>query len=249
MSARLIFIATTIWRMICLFLFPSSLQKRVIELDNQRCYTFEFKEPGLPLIICFAGLGDQFEFKKTLSTYYVNVIYVRDLSHRWYLKELNGIGNNVLENKSFFALEISRMKPSHLITIGASAGGFGAVLYGSLLNADSIVAFSPQTFRMKWLCLCTWDYRWLDRMVDIYDGAGVSRKYLDLKALTAAFKGKLILYYDRTNRLDNIHGARIKGKQVTHATYDFGGHNLVQILKQKGLLVNIMEQNLGVYIS
>lgn len=231
--------------MTCLILFPSRLQKRMIEFDNNSCYESEFTEPGLPLIISFAGLGDKFEFKKILSGYPVNVIYVRDLLHQWYLNRLIGIGNGVVENKDFLEEKIRKMRPSRVITLGTSAGGFGAILYGTLMEVDRIVVFSPQTFRNKWLCFWKWDYRWLDRVVDIYRASEENRKFLDLKTLAKHFNGTLVLYYDRTNRLDNLHGERLKGKKIIHSTYDFGGHNLVQILKQRGLLFDLIEHNLG----
>jgi len=40
---------------------------------------------------------------------------------------------------------IKQMKYNTVITFGASMGGYGALLFGSLLEADTIIAISPQT--------------------------------------------------------------------------------------------------------
>ena len=152
-----------------------------IRLTDNSFYEERFIEPGLPLIISFAGLGDKYEFKKTLAHHSVNVIFLRDLSHQWYLNDLPTVGCGVSEISKFLSDRIIELKPPKVVAIGTSAGGFAAMLYGALLKVDSICVFSPQSFRSKLLCLLTWDYRWLDRVVDIYEGTKMQPQYLDFE--------------------------------------------------------------------
>ena len=42
------------------------------------------------------------------------------------------------------ALEVAALRPSRVVTIGSSMGGYAAVRAGLALNADAAVAFSPQ---------------------------------------------------------------------------------------------------------
>ena len=216
-----------------------------IRLTDNSFYEERFIEPGLPLIISFAGLGDKYEFKKTLAHHSVNVIFLRDLSHQWYLNDLPTVGCGVSEISKFLSDRIIELKPPKVVAIGTSAGGFAAMLYGALLEVDVICVFSPQSFRSKLLCLLTWDYRWLDRVVDIYEGTKMQPQYLDLKPMMRNYKGSLSMYYDQTNRLDNAHSKRIIGANISHHKFKFGGHNLVQELKKLGKLIHIIEEGLG----
>ena len=152
-----------------------------IRLTDNSFYEERFIESGLPLIISFAGLGDKYEFKKTLAHHSVNVIFLRDLSHQWYLNDLPTVGCGVSEISKFLSDRIIELKPPKVVAIGTSAGGFAAMLYGALLEVDVICVFSPHSFRSKLLCLLTWDYRWLDRVVDIYEGTKMQPQYLDFE--------------------------------------------------------------------
>ncbi len=68
-------------------------------------------------------------------------IFLRDIKKQWYLtginKELNSI-EKVLEYLK------SETKGYRIITIGSSAGGYAAVLFGQLLNAETIFSFNGQ---------------------------------------------------------------------------------------------------------
>lgn len=70
-----------------------------------------------------------------------NLLFVRDLKKSWYLcginKELNTIDK--LLNK---LRELS--SGTDIVTVGSSAGGYAAVLFGCLLNAEAVMTFSGQ---------------------------------------------------------------------------------------------------------
>lgn len=68
-------------------------------------------------------------------------IFVRDIFKQWYLAGINQKINT--PDKLLFFLE-KETKGYQLITIGSSAGGYAAILYGSLLCAKQVLAFNPQ---------------------------------------------------------------------------------------------------------
>src|SRR5260221_1260655 len=162
--------------------FPKLIaqKERVLYGDSVRV---DFKGVNLPLLISFAGLGEEFNFGKTLGVYRVNVIYLRDLNHNWYVNGIPDAGNTVAEVARFLVLKIEEIRPSKVVMLGVSAGGFAALLYGCLLHADAILAFSPQTFMNRLNCVVYLDYRWLDRVVQIYGGDKTNRDFLDIKML------------------------------------------------------------------
>lgn len=68
-------------------------------------------------------------------------IFVRDVLKQWYL---NGINSTVNSIESLCELLRSLTYGKRIICIGASAGGYAAILLGCLLNAEKVIAFNPQ---------------------------------------------------------------------------------------------------------
>ncbi|MTI38282.1 hypothetical protein [Fulvivirga lutimaris] len=188
------------------------------------------------LVISFAGLGDNFQFKNMFRDQGFKKIYVRDLKHHWYLNSIYQVGDNIEETVSFFKSVIDLEKIEKVVTIGSSAGGFAAILYGSLLKVDQIIAFSPQTFMDSFHRLIYYDTRWKDRKKEIYRIKGLEKKYLDLRKISSDYKGELVLFYDKGHRLDNIHASRIKCENMRLFNDLGAGHNLVSKLKKDNRL-------------
>lgn len=66
-----------------------------------------------------------------------NYILVKDNFQSWYFVNLD----NYLSAISRILLELN---PGKITTVGFSAGGFAAILFGHLFSADSSIAYSPQ---------------------------------------------------------------------------------------------------------
>lgn len=68
-------------------------------------------------------------------------IFVRDIFKQWYLKGINADIDSPEKLYSFLRQETEGMK---VICMGSSAGGYAAILYGSLLRAERVIAFNAQ---------------------------------------------------------------------------------------------------------
>ena len=68
-------------------------------------------------------------------------IFVRDVFKHWYLEGINAEINSPEKMKEW---QKSATKGYGVVTVGSSAGGYAAVLYGSLLNAKRVIAFNAQ---------------------------------------------------------------------------------------------------------
>ncbi|MDP3913231.1 MAG: hypothetical protein Q8R96_05785 [Bacteroidota bacterium] len=66
-------------------------------------------------------------------------IFIRDIQKQYYL---NGINNNINTIDGLLELLKAETKGFKVITVGSSAGGFPAVLFGQLLNAVKIFTFN-----------------------------------------------------------------------------------------------------------
>lgn len=111
-------------------------------------------EDSNTIIVSFAGHGLKFggvpraEFANFLGTYFghVDALFLVDTKLRCYHEGIGGISRNVDETAKYIKTVIE--KYGHVVFLGVSAGGYAAILFGSLLNVNSVVAFIPQT-RLK----------------------------------------------------------------------------------------------------
>lgn len=82
-----------------------------------------------------------FEWYKTRHIYANKHIFVRDVKKQWYIDGINKNISTQEEVANFLRKECSLYK--NVVTIGASAGGYAAILFGSLIDASLIIAFNP----------------------------------------------------------------------------------------------------------
>ena len=89
--------------------------------------------------------NNRFEWEENIFSKARKVILLRDVTKQWYWNGINSQLNSVENLLNFLRTETSGMD---IITIGSSAGGYAAVLFGHLLRAISIFTFSGQ-FSLK----------------------------------------------------------------------------------------------------
>jgi hypothetical protein len=107
------------------------------------------------LIICYGGMALQFggiipfEFLNYLSSIYKNdcdLIFFVDRHQCWYHKGIQDITNNIDETVLYINNIIHHGNYKKIIFMGTSAGGYGAILFGSICNnVTHVISFIPQT--------------------------------------------------------------------------------------------------------
>jgi hypothetical protein len=103
------------------------------------------------LILSFAGHGLKFggvprpEFYNFLSKNFptVDILLLVDYNCRCYHQGLKGITSNVDETAKYIQNIISGYQK--VVFVGVSAGGYAAILFGSLLKVNDVIAITPQT--------------------------------------------------------------------------------------------------------
>ena len=84
---------------------------------------------------------NRFEWYGNRISYGKKHIFIRDIQKQWYLTGINGAIDNPERLLSFLREQTTGFD---VITVGASAGGFAAVLYGQQLQARQIFSFNGQ---------------------------------------------------------------------------------------------------------
>jgi predicted esterase YcpF (UPF0227 family) len=107
------------------------------------------------LIVCFGGMALQFggiipfEFLNYLSSIFLDrcdLYFFVDKHQCWYHKGIKDITNNIDETVLYINNIIKNGNYEKVLFMGISAGGYAAILFGSLCNnVNNIISFIPQT--------------------------------------------------------------------------------------------------------
>lgn len=202
--------------------------------------------PGRPLIIAFGGMAGNlglppFEFFNLTNDLDVNKIYLRDLEQTWYHSGISGISHNIDGTASYLQRSIKDSGADQVVVVGNSMGGYAALIFGILIKADVIHAFSPHTSLKNPKLV-----RKKSKLLHVH--INYSKKYFDVKRIIKSHKGLGVfnIYFDSRNEIDAKHAKHLKRiKNVTLHTYNEGMHNIVRVLRDSGELRNIIISSLN----
>jgi len=161
-----------------------------------------------------AGVNRIYEWTRSFDGIEANFIGVRDEAKCWYQRGTSEIVRAV-------RTAVVGVGGSYVITLGASAGGFAALMFAKVLRANRILAFCPQS-------ACGEAKRELgdDRWPDLC----LKSPALDLMG---AFP-TAIVHVAADDPLDMMHAHRLcPGRLIVHSS---GGHNFPIALKESGEL-------------
>jgi len=206
------------------YLYSSALRLRndvSVQKGGKRIVVFSFS--GAP-----AGrLVPSFEFRNFLEKYSVTKVFVRDMRVCWYQRGLVGVSEDVDGSVDYLKKLIQEINPDKTVFIGASMGGYASILFGTLLDADVVLSFSPKTLFEK-------DERHFDE------------RYADLKKLITSSKSKTEyhIFYGGDRRDDVFQSERLtENPRITLHKYA-GDHKLVKNLRDSGELKIILDEYL-----
>lgn len=168
--------------------------------------------PGELLVITFGFIAwdrrPDFSFYGRLkklelaSGLHVNKILVRDSGNTWYHRTIAGLGTHPDETAASLRKLVDAIAPSRVVTLGQSMGAYAALMYGLLLNVDTIVAFGTLSFLDVQLALRYHEHRWLGVMRDLALNPPPSR-YYDLTLLERERAAIHLVFGTQPDRADN----------------------------------------------
>jgi hypothetical protein len=203
---------------------------------------------GDVLLVAFSGHWGQlavpvFEFASAIAGLPAGRLLLREPHHAWYHRGLPEAGPDIDAVHGLLARHIEAVQPRAIVTLGASAGGYAALLFGALLGADEVHAFAPQTTLRRWQRLWMRDRRWPKDFRRLYAGGG-TRALFDLRDVLASADARTTfhVHYCRHERLDVLHAERLGDlPNVVLHSYSGGAHKLANWLYKRGDLLRILE--------
>ncbi len=215
--------------------------------DPKRPIAVDLRYPGKPLLFAFGGIAGKmaafppFEFFRLTQHLQVNKAYIRDLNRSWYHGGLEGITQDIDGTVDYLQGIVRDSGTDRLVVFGSSMGGYAALLFGALLNAQATHSFSPHTFLTD-----RKNVRNQEELKALHER--YSTRYFDLNDFLTPSEtsGDVHIYYDTTNRKDRKHVSHLDDdlKLQLHP-FRGGGHNLVKYLKAAGELEKLVETSLA----
>ncbi|MBX9709186.1 MAG: tetratricopeptide repeat protein [Caulobacteraceae bacterium] len=81
-----------------------------------------------------------FEYYKAAAQFSAKKLYLATTKNSFFHLGVSGLGTTVQETANSLRKIIDDVKPARVHVLGASMGGYGALLFGSLLQADTVIA-------------------------------------------------------------------------------------------------------------
>ncbi len=143
-------------------------------------------------------------------------------------------------------IAVTDIAPRRTVFIGNSMGGFGALLFGALLDVHEVHAFAPQTFVDRRSRVLARDFRWHHQIRAMHRSLRREDTVLDLRApLRQAGQTRFHVHYGTGDRLDSLHARRLKNMDaVTLYPQHGGNHALVKDLRDSGVLLPALRKAL-----
>jgi hypothetical protein len=217
--------------------------------------SLDMRPDSRTLMIAFGGrpggLGmPPFEFFKITGRIRTKRMFVRDLRQAWYHEGVPGAGETITEMAESFAHTIGAHEFDRLVVTGISAGGYAALLFGTMLRADVVVAFSPQTVIDPEVMAAMDDHRYDDPLVELAARGRLDERWTDLREALPRVRSAGTLYelhFDPSSRPDRLHAERLAelGGVRLHR-HDGAGHNIPGVLREQGQLESVLLEALEV---
>ena len=211
--------------------------------------SFDMTSDSGTLLLAFGGMVGRmgippFEFFSLTGAIPVKRLFVRDLRQAWYHHGIPHHGSTIPEVAESLSGLIARHEIERLVVAGTSAGGYAALVFGTLLGADTVLCFAPQTVLELDILADMDDHRWDYRIAE-HPGTGtLDARWTDLRrALPGVRHAKTSyrVYFDDSLRSDRLHAERLTDLEgVRLYRFGRGGHNIARALRETGALERVL---------
>ena len=201
------------------------------------------RDPGAPVrIFAFGSMGANSgmapkQFFNAFKKHRCEIFFFKDFRQCWYQQGLLGLSKDIASTAAYLrTLTAGDDRPVSML--GASSGGFAALLFGAMLGAHKVVAFSPQTLITNRVF-----HRFKTEDSQIGEVAFNSR-YADVKTVLEdhPLRGRADIFFSRRAPFDASEANRLEGLPgVNLQPLEWNGHNTAALLRNQGRLDGIIQ--------
>ncbi|MEM1149131.1 MAG: hypothetical protein AAGI03_01030 [Pseudomonadota bacterium] len=181
---------------------------------------------------------DKFSFTRRTQDLPINRLFLRDNFGLWYQRGLQGVSKDAETTANYLKGFIAKGSYDRVSCLGISAGGYAALLFGAMLDADVVHSISPRSL------LHPDAEAFSDRnrhgvnvsLQELKELPESTQKFFDLADfLNTSPTGAQtrVVHFDPANELDRFHALRLAGcPAVTFKKHTGGGHALGKLVVQ-----------------
>jgi pimeloyl-ACP methyl ester carboxylesterase len=215
----------------------------------------DVKVDSSTLLLAFGGMKGKldippFEFFGLTGEMPIKRLFVRDLEQAWYHRGVRRHGSTIPEVAEHLDRIIARQQIERLVVVGTSAGGYAALIFGSLLGADRVLCWGPQTTLDLEVLGQMDDHRWDDKIAPLMSDRHLDEDWIDLRrALPGAriAQTRYELFFDDSYLLDRLHVERLSDVDGVQLRPVAGGeHEVARQMRKTGELELVLRSALGV---
>ncbi len=209
----------------------------------------DIKQGARTILIAFGGMRGAlgmppFEFLRATGRLRTSRIFVRDLAQVWYHRGIPGLGSTIDDAAARIRTLLESPQPKRLVVTGTSAGGYAALVFGTLLGADVVLSIVPQTVVDEELLHAMGDHRCDGQLKGLIASGALDPGWSDLRRDLPRVRRRdtrYEVYFDPDHELDRLHAERLANVPGVHLNHAQGGHGRVaRNLRDSGELQRIL---------
>lgn len=204
------------------------------------------------LLVAFGGLQNRiagappFEFLRMIGSDDVDKLFVRDLGQGWYQHGVRGHSEDIDSTASWLRGILHEHPHERVVTLGTSAGGFAALLFGSLLGVDQVLAFGPQTSIRRRDRAMSLEHRWKAQITEVRRTVPPAALVEDVRpAMRRAAGTRFDIWVGMKDPRDVLQARRLRRVEGVTIHHVGGGHNVAKTLRDAGELRPIVTRATG----
>jgi hypothetical protein len=217
--------------------------------------SLDMESDSRTLLLAFGGMQGRigmppFEFLRLTGEMPVKRLFVRDVRQAWYHRGTPEHGDSIEAVAESLRGLIASHDVERLVTSGNSAGGYAALAFGTMLGADTVLSFAPQTTLDPAVLGAIGDHRWDEHLTPLVEAGAIDLTWSDLASAIPRARHadtRFHVYFDDSLSVDRLHAERLLGLDGLRL-YRFGSgrHHLVRALREVGALERILRTALDV---
>jgi hypothetical protein len=215
--------------------------------------SLDMQSDSRTLLIALGGIGRNvsmppFEFFKATGSIPCKRLFVRDVNQAWYQMGLPGHGSDFTSVADTLRELIAGHDVDRLVLAGASAGGYAAMAFGTLLGADLALCFAPQSTVDLDKLHAIGDRRYDARLGEVTAAGVVDADWIDLRSALPAARvadTRYDIYFADRVAPDRLHAERLVGVEgVRLYRFGRGNHNIAGTMRRSGALDKVLQRAL-----
>ncbi len=124
------------------------MQLSELGLTQTEYFRLQLRAERDVLLLVFSHLEEpvgRFSLQQTVTKIDASSVLMNTVPRSYYAEGVPGLGDGADATAAGLRRIIEAVQPRAVVTLGISMGGYAALLFGALLQADRVLAFSPET--------------------------------------------------------------------------------------------------------